>query len=105
MTLVAGIAVLGIIALPALQMRLGLPDGSSEATNSSQYKAFKLTAEKFGAGQNGPLVVVANLPKKATGNTLLERQVAVGKKIAAQKNVYAVVPAGTPPTAPSPSSR
>jgi putative drug exporter of the RND superfamily len=93
-TLVAGIAVLGIIALPALGMRLGLPDGSSEATNSSQYKAFKVTADKFGAGQNGPLVVAANLPEKATGNTLLQNQVTIGQKISAQNNVSAVVPAG-----------
>jgi len=93
-TLVAGIALLGVIALPALQMRLGLPDGSSEATTSTAYKAFKVTAEKFGAGQNGAVLVVANLPKKATGDSLLQRQVMISQKIGAQKNISAVVPGG-----------
>ena len=55
-TLVAGIAVLGTIALPATQMRLGLPSGSSEATDSAQYKAYKTLEQEFGAGQNGPLL-------------------------------------------------
>ncbi len=50
------------IALPALDMRLGLPVGSSEAIDSSQYKAYKVIEDKFGAGQNSPLVVVADLP-------------------------------------------
>lgn len=93
-TVIAGVAVLGVIALPALDMRLGLPDGASEATTSSQYKAFKTVESKFGAGQNGPLVVVANLPKGVTGDTLLEREVTIGQKIADQKNVSAVAPIG-----------
>jgi RND superfamily putative drug exporter len=93
-TLVVGVAVLGTIALPALQMRFGLPDGSSEATTSSQYKAFKTVESKFGAGQNGPLLVVADLPKKATGNDLLAQEVAIGKRIIGQKNVSAVAPIG-----------
>jgi RND superfamily putative drug exporter len=93
-TLVVGVAVLGTIALPALQMRFGLPDGSSEATTSSQYNAFKTVESKFGAGQNGPLLVVADLQKKATGNDLLTQEVAIGKKIIGQKNVSAVAPIG-----------
>ncbi|AMM20262.1 RND transporter [Frondihabitans sp. PAMC 28766] len=93
-TIVAGVAVLGVLALPALQLRLGLPDGSSEATNSSQYKAFKTLEREFGAGQNAPLVVVADLPKAATGDTLLRQEVALGTKIAANSDVAAVAPIG-----------
>ncbi|BDZ51266.1 hypothetical protein GCM10025867_35070 [Frondihabitans sucicola] len=93
-TVVLGIAVLGTIALPAMQMRLGLPDGSSEATDSSQYQAFKTAENKFGAGQNGPILVVADLTKKATGDDLLRQEVALGKKIAEQDHVSAVAPIG-----------
>lgn len=93
-TLVAGIIVLAVVALPAMQMRLGLPDGASEATSSSQYKAFKTIESKFGAGQNSPLLVVADLPKAATGNALLQQEVTIGQKIAAQKHVSAVAPIG-----------
>ena len=57
-----GVAVLGALAVPAMSMRLGLPDGSSEASGSTQYQAYTTVAEKFGAGVNGPLLVVADLP-------------------------------------------
>lgn len=93
-TLVAGVAVLGVIALPALHLRLGLPDGSSEATDSSQYKAYAVTSEKFGAGQNSPLLVVADLPKRTTGTDLLRQEATIGERIAAQDGVSAVAPIG-----------
>lgn len=94
-TLVAGIAVLGVIAVPAMEMRLGLPDGSSESTSSSQYKAYKTLEDKFGAGQNSPLLVVADLPSKVTGNDLLRQQIAIGEKITSVGDVAAVAPIGT----------
>jgi RND superfamily putative drug exporter len=93
-TLVAGVIVLAVIALPAMQMRLGLPDGASEATSSSQYTAYKTIESKFGAGQNSPLLVVANLPKAATGDALLADEVTIGQKIASRDHVSAVVPIG-----------
>lgn len=93
-TLVAGVAVLGVIALPALQLRLGLPDGSSEAVDSSQYKAYSVTAKQFGAGQNGALLVVADLPGETTGDALLAQEATIGEKIAAQAHVSAVLPIG-----------
>ena len=93
-TLVAGVAVLGVIALPAMSMRLGLPVGSSEATSSSQYKAYKTLDEKFGAGQNSPLLVVADLPAAAKGNDLLRHEIAIGTRITSVGNVSAVAPIG-----------
>ena len=93
-TLVAGIAVLCVIALPAMNMRLGLPVGSSEATSSSQYKAYKTVENKFGAGQNSPLLVVADLPAAATGDDLLRHEIAIGTKITSVGNVAAVAPIG-----------
>ncbi|QNE45733.1 MMPL family transporter [Glaciihabitans sp. INWT7] len=93
-TLVAGVAVLGVIALPAMNMRLGLPVGSSEATTSSQYKAYKTLEDKFGAGQNSPLLVVADLPAAATGDELQRQEIAIGTKITSVGNVAAVAPIG-----------
>ena len=55
-----------VLAVPALSMRLGLPDGSSEPPDSTQYQAYATVAEKFGAGVNGPLLVVADLPGSPT---------------------------------------
>ncbi|WP_431711388.1 MMPL family transporter [Glutamicibacter uratoxydans] len=57
------VAILGTIALPATQMRTALPDGSAEAADSMAFQAYEQTADKFGAGYNGPLLVLADLPE------------------------------------------
>ncbi|MGL3806502.1 MMPL family transporter [Paeniglutamicibacter sp. R2-26] len=59
---IASIAVLAIVALPALQLRTALPDGSAEPVDSAAYKAYEQMSDKFGAGYNGPLLVLADLP-------------------------------------------
>ncbi|OIH92969.1 MULTISPECIES: MMPL family transporter [unclassified Curtobacterium] len=94
-TLVAGVAVLGTIALPATQMRLGLPSGSSEAVESSQYKAYKTLEQEFGAGQNGPLLVVATLPDAISKSDVTATEVTIGQAIAKNDDVAAVLPIGT----------
>lgn len=93
-TLVAGVAVLGTIALPATQMRLGLPTGASEATDSSQYKAYKALEDEFGAGQNGPLLVVAELPKAVAKDDVTATEVTIGQALAKNDDVEAVLPIG-----------
>ncbi|WP_329108716.1 MMPL family transporter [Micromonospora sp. NBC_01699] len=94
LTAVAGLAVLIVLALPALSMRLGLPDGSSEAEDSTQYQAYQLIEEKFGAGVNGPLLVVAGLPAAVTDDDTLAEQARIGTAILGQDNVTAVAPIG-----------
>ncbi|WP_433088101.1 MMPL family transporter [Dactylosporangium sp. CA-052675] len=94
LTLIAGVLVLGVIAIPAMSMRLGLPVGSSEAEDSQQYRAYKTVEREFGAGVNGPLLVVAHLPGKPTGNDLTAIEAAIGAKLAAQRDVVAVAPIG-----------
>jgi len=93
-TVVAGIAVLLIIAIPALSMRLGLPAGSSEPVDSSAYKAYKLIDDKFGAGVNGPLIVVADLETAITDEELVSEQVRIGTILKAENDVVAIAPIG-----------
>ncbi|WP_035779253.1 MMPL family transporter, partial [Arthrobacter sp. 35/47] len=62
LTVLAGVVVLGVLALPALELRVGLPDGGSEPADSTAYEAYALVGEKFGEGTNGPLLVVGELP-------------------------------------------
>jgi RND superfamily putative drug exporter len=93
-TLVVGVAVLGTIALPATQMRLGLPSGSSEDVESSQYKAYKVLEKEFGAGQNGPLLVVATLPQAISADDVTATEVTIGKALAKNADVDAVLPIG-----------
>jgi RND superfamily putative drug exporter len=59
--LLAAGAVLLALAAPALRMRTGFPDAGGDATTAPDRKAYDLLAEGFGAGVNGPLLVVADL--------------------------------------------
>ncbi|TFC88238.1 MMPL family transporter [Cryobacterium sp. TMT4-31] len=93
-TVIAGIAVLLIVAIPALSMRLGLPAGSSEPLDSSAYRAYKLVDDKFGAGVNGPLLVVADLETAITDDELIAEQVRIGTALKAENDVVAVAPIG-----------
>ncbi|WP_030731190.1 MMPL family transporter [Streptomyces sp. NRRL F-2890] len=58
--LILGVLLLGLLALPATHMRLGLPSGSSQPTSNTQRQAYDLITEGFGVGANGPLLIVAD---------------------------------------------
>ena len=58
--LVGGVALLLILAIPALSIELGLPSGSSQPTSNTQRRAYDLTTDAFGPGYNGPLLVVVD---------------------------------------------
>jgi RND superfamily putative drug exporter len=58
--LIGGIVLLGAVALPALDMQLGLPSGSSKPLSNTQRKAYDLLSEGFGPGFNGALLIVAD---------------------------------------------
>ncbi|HEU4338036.1 MAG TPA: MMPL family transporter, partial [Nocardioides sp.] len=89
-----GVAALLVVAAPATQMRLGLPDGSTQPPDSAGYLAHELQAEKFGEGSNGPLLVVANLPRAVAEDEVVTEQARVGEQIGRVWNVEAVVPIG-----------
>lgn len=90
--LLAAVAALAILAIPMGSMRLGLPDGSTEPQDSTQYRAYTTVAEEFGAGKNGPMTVVADLPEGADEQQAQELQLAVGQEIAELDDVASVVP-------------
>ncbi|GAB2973402.1 MMPL family transporter [Amycolatopsis acidiphila] len=56
--LIAAVAGLLIVAIPALSMQLGLPNDATAAPDSTQRKAYDLVTSGFGPGVNGPLIVV-----------------------------------------------
>lgn len=57
---IGGIVLLGIIAIPAAHMHLGLPSGASKPTSNTQRQATDLTTAAFGPGFSGPLLVTAS---------------------------------------------
>ncbi|MEV8254631.1 MMPL family transporter [Rhodoglobus sp. NPDC076762] len=93
MLIVATLGLL-IVAIPALSMRLGLPDGSSEPADSTQYRTYTAIAEEFGAGQNGTLLVTATLPAGVAEGAELETQADLADQLLAVDDVEAVAPIG-----------
>ncbi len=58
----AATLVMLLIAAPALALRLGYSDASNDPPSTTTHRAYKLLAEGFGEGFNGPLQVVVRLP-------------------------------------------
>ena len=90
-----GVAALGLLALPATSLRIGLPDGSSEPRSSTTYQAYTTIKEKFGAGQNGTLLVIADLPAGADETEALAAQAEVANRLFQIDDVAAVAPVAT----------
>ncbi|MFI5100629.1 MAG: MMPL family transporter [Actinomycetes bacterium] len=65
-----GVAVLLVLASPFLGTKFGFPDAGNDAEGTSGRTAYGLTAQAFGPGANGPLVVVAELPPGASAATV-----------------------------------
>ncbi len=87
-------ALLLVIAIPALSMRLGLPDGTQEPTDSTQYQAYTITDAKFGEGLNGTLLVTAELPEAVSDDDLLAAEVSIAETLMAVEDVTAATPVG-----------
>ena len=57
--LAASLVALIALALPALDMRLGFADASTDAPDSTSRQAYDLLADGFGPGASGPLIVLS----------------------------------------------
>jgi putative drug exporter of the RND superfamily len=60
-----------LLCVPTLSLRLGTNDAGTEPPNKTTRKAYDLLAEGFGAGFNGPFVMVAALPGKGQDEGLV----------------------------------
>ena len=93
LALAATISVLVIMAIPLSEMRLGLPDGGSEPTDSSAYKSYTLVSEAFGPGFNGQITTVLELNEPVAEQDTLTLQSEMASALAELENVTAAVPA------------
>jgi RND superfamily putative drug exporter len=59
--LLATVAGLGILAIPAADLQLGMPSDASADPGTTQRAAYDEISDAFGPGSNGPLIVVADL--------------------------------------------
>ncbi|WP_406378696.1 hypothetical protein [Streptomyces sp. NBC_01618] len=87
--LVAASAALVVLALPAADIRLGLPDDGTEPTDTTQRKAYDLVSAGFGPGHNGPLTIVVDAKGGGDPKTAAEQ---VNESISSLPDVEAVSP-------------
>jgi RND superfamily putative drug exporter len=92
LALLAGVVLLGVLALPASQLRLALPDASSEPVASPAFQAYDVTKRSFGEGMTGPIIVVADLPEGLSETEAQARQFDVADILRGTENVTAAVP-------------
>ncbi|MET0510860.1 MAG: MMPL family transporter [Thermoleophilaceae bacterium] len=88
---IACLALLLAVAVPAAHMKLGLPDGGSKPTDNTERKAYDLLTEGFGAGFNGLLTVVVDAPD-ATEEQQKQIATEVTDTLEETPNVVAVSP-------------
>lgn len=95
LVVLAVVLLCGVIAIPALSLRLGLPDGSTEPAESTAHQAYRQVDEHFGAGANGPVIAVASLDEPAADeDAVLAKQADVVRALSTVGGVDAVVPFG-----------
>lgn len=91
----AAVVLAAVIASPAPQLRLGLPDGSQEPADSTAYRAFDNIRQHFGAGASGPIIAVATLPEAPVDDLAqTEEQLTLAEALHDLEGVAYVVPFG-----------
>ncbi|MGW4234527.1 MMPL family transporter [Streptomyces sp. NPDC004980] len=85
---------LGVAALPALDLRLGLPDDGMASRETTQRKAYDLVSKGFGPGFNGPLVIVVSTEGDIDPKSAAQR---ITDDVKALPDVKSVSPANVNP--------
>ena len=91
-----GVAVLGALAVPAMSMRLGLPDGSSECLGVD--RSTRRTPPSPRSSAPGSMARCSSSPTSPgspTQDEVLAEQVSIGRQLSAFDDVVAVAPIGT----------
>ena len=88
LSVIAGVLVLGALAVPFLDVRFGFPDAGSNRPESTTRHAYDLTAEGFGPGANSPLLLAVQLPGSGADQGLAR----LGEAVAGTEGVARVSP-------------
>ncbi|WP_239312599.1 MMPL family transporter [Plantactinospora mayteni] len=88
--LLGSVAGLVLLAVPVLDLRLGMPGDETRSTATTERRAYDALAAGFGPGVNGPLVIVVDARGAADPQAAAQR---IGATIAATPGVVTVSPA------------
>ncbi|WP_210592400.1 MMPL family transporter [Streptomyces sp. GESEQ-35] len=91
LTVLAVAGILVTLTLPALDLRLALPDNGSAPHASTERRAYDTISDKFGPGFNGPLLVLAET-NDGTAAASSQAGAQVAQKLRTLKDVEAVLP-------------
>ncbi|WP_037854318.1 MMPL family transporter [Streptomyces sp. NRRL F-2799] len=81
---------LGALAVPSLDLRMGMPGDEAKSTATTGRRAYDALAEGFGPGFNGPLTVVVDVKEAKDPKAAVT---AVSNKLTGTKGVVSVSPA------------
>ncbi|MEU6201216.1 MMPL family transporter [Streptomyces sp. NPDC047061] len=85
--LLACVAGLGALALPATHLEMGMPGAESQPVSSTERRAYDALADGFGAGFNGPLTIVADVRSADDPKAAVKE---ITKEIGATRGVVSV---------------
>ncbi|ARI54057.1 MULTISPECIES: MMPL family transporter [unclassified Streptomyces] len=86
--MLVGVLGLGVVAIPATSLEMGLPDDGAQPKSTTQRQAYDTLSDGFGPGFNGPLLVVVDGSNSSDPKDAADQ---VAKKIESL-GVAAVVP-------------
>jgi RND superfamily putative drug exporter len=89
LVLLASVAGLVVLALPAAQLQLGMPGDEARSTATTERRAYDALAEGFGPGATGPLTIVVDARGAEDPNAAVR---AVADTIAGTPGVVSVSP-------------
>lgn len=87
------VAVLGLGAVPAASMDLGLPTGATANTDTAARQSYEAITRGFGEGFNGPLLVTVESARGAAVDP--QALGAVTQQLQQRNDIVAAVPVGT----------
>jgi len=93
-TLLAGLGVAVVISIPVLSMEIALPDDGTAPAETGQRQAYDLISQNFGAGANGPLLVVVDTQGAKDPVAAVRAATAIVEGV--HTDITAVVPAADP---------
>ncbi len=98
-SILAGVLILLLFAVPLTQMRLGQPDDGNQPMSKTQRKAYDTVAKAFGPGANGPFMIAVEIPEADVPVMAEVSKSAIAAGAAAQASVQAAKVAKDDPSA------